>query len=147
MEALLDFLFGNPIILIILIGALSSLMGKRKKRNGEGQQPKRGLPDVLRRTLSEYFPEEQSVPKKAVPTTVKSPVIEAEKDSVKIDTFFVPTETNKQVEHNIMELKGLPIEESPIYRADFSLDQKKLIDGIILAEILGPPRAKRKYRR
>ena len=42
--------------------------------------------------------------------------------------------------------KEISDHNSPVYQTNFEINQHKVIDGIIMAEVLGPPRAKNSRR-
>ena len=62
-----DFLFSNPIIIIILIGVISSLLKKKNKPNqqksGQPQAPKPIWKEVIQEIKEEWREEKKKIPK------------------------------------------------------------------------------------
>ena len=159
MGDLIEFLFQNPFLLIILIGIISSVLGKRKPKDrqaADASQPKKKWTEVMQ----EYQGQSRPEPKAERP---KQPIRQAVQASAKQSE-----ETKSEAEKRIAELRRLQqkydrervqhkekaeriageiaSEASPVYNTAPSFGKKELIDGIVMAEILGPTRAKRNLK-
>lgn len=164
MGDLIQFFLSNPFLLIILIGVVTSMLGRKKQqeqKNNPNNPPKRKWQDVMQELQGEMPQKEQR--KAPVPTTVNK----AEKRVVQ--SAEIVDETKSQAEKRIAELRRLQqkyeqerVEQktkaddmisaisdnsSPVYLKGPSFGKKQLIDGIIMSEVLGSPRAKRSLQR
>ncbi|MDQ0218260.1 hypothetical protein ELQ35_12790 [Peribacillus cavernae] len=146
MESLLEFLFGNSLLIIILIGVISTFLGKRKKTDEtSGRDRRMTIPDVIRETL-----EKQSAPAKRHNEQTEWP------ERTKISDIEVKLEQARDVlEQKLPDPAKSPviyhksIEETEIsdYKPNLHFDRQKLIDGIIMSEVLGPPKSRMNKRR
>lgn len=169
---MIDFLFSNPIIIIILIGVISSLL---KKKNNKENQPKTGQPQAPKPIWKEIVQEFQDAfeeEKNKVPKTIqeakhiRQPDKEAEGKRVaelkrlqqEYDEKHHLEEEPKVPSSTVFPVsatpKGIPVatmntisdKKSPIYNKDISFGKQELINGIIMSEVLGPPRSKRRLK-
>ncbi len=169
-----DFLFSNPIIIIILIGVISSLLKKKNKPNqqklGQPQAPKPIWKEVIQEIQKELLEEKKKTPKTIqearsvqYDSSTKS---EEEEDTKRIAelkrlqqeyeekyTYDVEPESNTApVFPTPIKVKAAPAasmisdEKSPIYNTKPSFTKQELINGIIMSEILAPPRSKRSLK-
>lgn len=177
MGSLFDFIFSNPLFLIIIIGVLAKLFQSKSKsktasENGENKRPS------VRTILEEAFNEETiEKAKRTVEDTIKSVTNEPER------TIKNPSQNGNEAKQSYTSTIGETHQEqldrfkkqyqassdddtieqySPFNRmvndqavhsqSDVSigklnvkLTQKKLIESVIMAEVLGPPRAMNRY--
>lgn len=153
-----DFLFSNPIIIIILIGVISSMLKKRnkpdQKKVGVPQKPKPAWKEVIQDLQKEWMEEEK---KRQKPIREAEPVIVAdltEEERKRIAELKrlqqeyegVGQSITKEVSPvfgNTDALQTISDEQSPIYSKGLSFGKQEVLNGIIMAEVLGRPRAKR----
>lgn len=159
MGDLIQFFLSNPYLLIILIGVVTSMLGRKKQQqpNNPNNPPKKRWQDVMQEFQGEMPQKEQR--KTPLPASVKK----VEKHIVQ--STEIVDETKAQADKRIAELRRLQqkyeherVEQkakadqitsaisdngSPVYHKGPSFTKKHLIDGIIMSEVLGPPRAKR----
>ncbi|MGE7601175.1 hypothetical protein ACQKL5_01605 [Peribacillus sp. NPDC097675] len=164
MGDLIQFFLNNPYLLIILIGVATSMLGRKKKQsqqNNPNTPPKKRWQDVMQELQGE-------VPQKEQRKTPMSASGNIDEKHV-VQTAEIVDETKAQAEKRIAELRRLQqkyeqerVEQkekadqitsnlsdngSPVYHKGPSFNKKQLIDGIIMSEVLGPPRAKRSLQR
>ncbi|WP_163101900.1 hypothetical protein [Peribacillus alkalitolerans] len=147
----IEVLTSNPFIIIILIGFISSLF-KRFKATPEPPAKKSRpakIPDI---TIEDYFPvQPKKVEQKKEISTYHQEVLkklkektnsEAEEEE-KISSGMVPS---------FIKVEPKPIQVPVPTRLDHlpskpQFSRNKLVEGIILSEVLGPPRSKKPYFR
>lgn len=147
----MEFLLENPLIIVILIGIISSLF---KKGKNETEPPKKkqsrtfwetvqppkfdSFPEVKPLQKSKGYIEEPEQPVRSI----QEDYLEAQRkaDSLKRDA--------EEIERNIKlnEAKRSSNVAASIENNDFQVDSKRLADAVIWSEILGPPRARRPHR-
>ena len=167
---MIEFLFSNPIIIIILIGVISSLLKKKKTPNGQKlgqpQPPKPVWREVVREIEEEWREEKHKIPKTMQEAKSVLPDQEADRKRVeelkRLQKEYEEQHT-REVEPELDssavfpmpdQVKGAPVvsmntisdKRSPIYNNQPSFGKQELIHGIIMSEILGPPRAKRSVK-
>lgn len=156
----IDFFLENPFLIIVLIGVLTSMLGKKKTQD-PNTPPKKKWQEVMRELQGE-MPQGNQQQKHAPP-----PVRKVEHQAAQ--AVEVIDETKNEANKRITELRRLQQRydqdrlyqkakadqltstisdnNSPVYRKGPSFGKKQLIDGIIMSEVLGPPRAKRSLHR
>jgi hypothetical protein len=161
MKDFIDFFLGNPFLIIVLIGILSSMLGKKKQPQDPNAPPKKKWQEVMQELQGEMQQGNQQ--QKPAPAPVRKVEQQAPQASEVID------ETKNEANKRIAELRRLQQKydqerlyqkakadqltstisdnNSPVYRKGPSFGKKQLIDGIIMSEVLGPPRAKRSLQR
>jgi Fe2+ transport system protein B len=161
MGGFIDFFLENPFLIIVLIGVLTSMLGKKKQTQDPGTPPKKKWQEVMRELQGE-MPQGNQQQKHAPP-----PVRKVEQQAAQ--AVEVIDETKNEANKRITELRRLQQKydqerlyqkakadqltstisdnDSPVYRKGPSFGKKQLIDGIIMSEVLGPPRAKRSLHR
>ncbi|MFE4812265.1 hypothetical protein ACFQ9Y_13985 [Peribacillus simplex] len=159
----IDFFLKNPFLIIVLIGILSSMLGKKKlqQQNDPNTPPKKKWQEVMRELQGEM--QQGNPPQRPAPAPVRKVEQQAAQAVEVID------ETTNDANKRIAELRRLQQKydqerlyqkakadqltstisdnKSPVYRQGPSFGKKQLIDGIIMSEVLGPPRAKRSLQR
>lgn len=161
-----DFLFSNPIIIIILIGIISSIFKNRNKPNqkktGQPQAPKPVWKEVIREIQEEWLEEKKKTPRpiqegKRVISTEKNELdAEAERKRVaelkrlqqEYEGIREYSEKDEGAITSIVAAESPLLEtisdmKSPVYNKELSFGKQELIQGIIMSEVLGPPKAKR----
>jgi hypothetical protein len=164
MGDLFQFFLDNPFLLIVLIGFLTSVLGRKKQlkqNDNPNSQPKRKWQDIMRELQGE-------VPQgKQKQNTMPAPAGKMAKRTVQ--TAEMADETKAEAEKRVAELKrmqqkydeerlrqkakadqitsAISDHSSPVYSKGPSFSKKQLIDGIIMSEVLGPPRVKRSLQR
>lgn len=163
MGDLIQFFLSNPFLLIILIAVATSMFGRKKQpqQNNPNNPPKKKWQEIMQELQGEMPQKEQR----------QSPVpASAQKAEKRVVHSAGPVdETKAQAEKRIAELRRLQqkyeqerVEQkekadrittaisddsSSVYHKGPSFTKKQLIDGIIMSEVLGPPRAKRSLQR
>ncbi|WP_174730154.1 hypothetical protein [Mesobacillus harenae] len=156
----MEALFDNPIIIMIILGIISTIFGRIKGENQEEQkkrgtrpaQPARPVSQPARTEYREVSPAEPSRPQ-------RNPVEETLHTPEKIQNVY--EEKRREAEERIKQLnsqaqriknsqkRNQPKEESvetfqrERRNAVLHPDKSTLVDGIIWSEVLGPPRAKK----
>ncbi|MDP1420799.1 hypothetical protein Q8G35_21065 [Peribacillus simplex] len=156
----IDFFLKNPFLIIVLIGILTSMLGKKKQAQDPNTPPKKKWQEVMRELQGEMQGDQQQRPAPA-------PVRKVEQQAAQ--AVEVIDETKSEADERIAELRRIQQKydqerlyqkakadqltstisdkNSPVYRKGPSFGKKQLIDGIIMSEVLGPPRAKRSLQR
>ena len=146
MENLFDFVFSNLWIFIILFGVFSSLLGGDKKKEQKKHRPELDLPTMRQEKHREVRQEvkpaevERPLPKMKSSIQEEKPVVSEQfrysqeqlaRQAARIEEKVATIKKSQEVQQK--SVKPLP-----------SLQQKtNLVNGIVMAEILGPPRAKK----
>ncbi|RFU71684.1 hypothetical protein D0469_00830 [Peribacillus saganii] len=139
MDTIIDFLLSNTFLLLIFAAFVSSLLKKKKKAVGNQNRKPSQQPGKSSEPLQKMEHIKPSLPP-SVTTALNYPnkaaeiVSETKKENLQTDIanpFFSA------------EYKHREGEKSSLQGSTIKLDNKSIIDGIILAEVLGPPRAKR----
>jgi len=161
MEALFE-LIGNPFVIFVLIGILSSLFNKAKGNGKDHQQQRRPARPVHRPAKMEAPSEAQPEVRESRPVQARTPqprqVKELKEAAPLSDIQKVYQEKRQQLEkidskprseRGRLSSEGTKrsrlsaVKEEPIL--DFQPDQDSLVQGLIWAEVLGQPRAKKPY--
>ncbi|PLS15188.1 hypothetical protein CVD28_22930 [Bacillus sp. M6-12] len=139
MDTIIDFLLSNIFVLLIIAGFISSIIKRAKKAvNDQNRKPVR-----LPKESSKPLPEPKGM------ASSKPEPVNAALNYTAIKTEF-PAETKGETLEEWIAGASLPPENthpeeesSSFQGSTINLDNKSIIEGIILAEVLGPPRAKR----
>jgi len=180
LNSLFDFIFSNPIFVIIIIGVLAKLFKSASPptKNTDNKENKRpSVRTVLQETFNEDAIEKA---KQAVEDTIKS-VTNDPKQTVKdtvtnveqqrqryINTFeethqeqlerfkkqYQPAQRDEGIEEHFTQfnhsandlLVNTNSHQLNGGEINLKLTQKKLIESVIMAEVLGPPRAMNRYK-
>ncbi|WP_249598432.1 hypothetical protein [Peribacillus frigoritolerans] len=157
----IDFFLKNPFLIIVLIGILTSMLGKKKQPQDPNAPPKKKWQEVMQELQGEMQQGKQQQ------TPAPAPVRKVEQQAAQ--AAEVIDETTNEANKRIAELRRLQQKydqerlyqkakadqltstisdnNSLVYRKGPSFGKKQLIDGIIMSEVLGPPRAKRSLQR
>ncbi len=167
---MIEFLFSNPIIIIILIGVISSLLKKKSKPNqqksGQPQAQKPVWQEVVREIEKEWREEKHKIPKTM--QEAKSILVDKDAERKRVEELkrlqkeyeeqhtrevepephspAVSPMPDRAMTTPVRSMKTISDGSSPIYNNQPSFGKQELINGIIMSEILGPPRAKRSER-
>lgn len=169
MEQLIDLIFENPFLLVIILGALFSLFGGKKKeeqqeqrqrqnqRTGSQQQRQQQSQQPMR-TKSNPSQPRQQVKKKT--QEKRAPQLSIEEQRARQMARFA---SNHVTEHHSAEadeklVRADERRKTEIQNLTSSYDQKRfkkefkqgltregLINSVIMAEVLGSPRARNPY--
>jgi len=158
MEVLIDFFVRNPWLLIIVIGIVSSLSGKKKKpeqQQGPTQSVQPARPqqrptvrEVYRQAMQEIS--EASKPQVAeAELLIEDELARNQEQKAELERAKLYQIKQQQLEKSKAAKLVLPIEDdsSPIYNTNLQFNQQRLADGIIMSEVLGPPRARKNMHR
>lgn len=157
MEALFELIFGNIAFVIVVIGGIISFL----KRASQGEQQKKKT--VNRKSFNPQLDwpkieiEQQKVDaRKPKQTRQNTPRMVQANESIEVEVQTNPFyEKLSSMEPSSQDMIGNnnPFsvkKKSTVPTAEIDLNirninQKKVIEGILWGEILGPPRAKNKY--
>lgn len=153
MEALFDLIFGNIGFLIVIIGGVISFFKRANENQNKKQQPKdkRVKPFIpqLEDLFGEITKHIEEQPQKQKPTVFKTDKripenktkLEAEElEPTGIHTYERLNDIKNTKLHNKIE-----VEHQKIDIDIKDINRKKVIEGVIWGEILGPPRARKKH--
>lgn len=172
----LSKLFDNPIIIAILLGVISTVFGKLKGSNEENQKkvkPKKHAPKqkdknarptlqqatksnerkISGRSVQERTSSRSRSPKavsKDLATDIEQrqsfdqSMASLHEQQQKIETKL--EQINSVTNQSGNDIKDLELNEKIKKSHSLHFNQKSVVDGVILAEILGPPRAKRPHQ-
>lgn len=127
----MEFLFENPWLIIILIGALSSFFGGSKEQTSK------------KKTVKKLKPIEKPVVKKSIAPPQPKPTMVTESKNKNIYEEY----KNKQIEKReevsrLRQPKVRAVEkDQPVY-----FKKENIIEGIIWSEILSEPKSKKFMR-
>lgn len=159
MEFLFDLLFSNLPIIIIVIGVISSFLGKWKTSSPEGKAKRKKIPEIFKEAVEEHYPEKKSTPKKHQsrqrdsrhPDRNPREILKETSDGIagKLNQARMDVEQKlpDQEKRPAITHKSKEVHKIPEYKADLHFDRQKLIDGIIMSEVLGPPKSRMNKRR
>lgn len=163
MEALFE-LIGNPFVIFVLIGILSSLFNKAKGNSKDNQQ-RRPVRPVSKPAEMQGPAKAQREPRRA-PRPVQTRPVQPE--PVNTETrAAAPSSIQKEYQEKKRQAEKVESKPRTVDRGrlsseaapavsrfsdakaepvlDFQPDQERLIEGLIWAEVLGQPRAKKPY--
>lgn len=161
MEDLINALLRNPFLILLLLGGLFSLFSNKEK-NKEQENEKVGPPPT---TQKERKPiRERNVTRERhdpVQQPVKTASIEEqrEKQLQRItDQLIRVGESTEEDIRTLKQHKSTPINNqtkspnnasSSSFKRQFkeNLTKEGIVQGIVMAEVLGPPRAKKPYQK
>lgn len=148
-------LFDNPIIVFIIIATLSTLFNRIKGNQQDEQKgPQRRPAPTPQR---EYVPE--SVPEVYKPVEIEKRTTKLEREfnqrrdetQKKLAELKALKEANEAKTRKFTELaqsrkQGTLAQKAPgVKRSTILANQNRLVEGIILSEVLGPPRARKRH--
>lgn len=146
----MEFLFENPIFLVIIIGIISSIFKRLKEGKQEQGQPKQQRP--FSPSTQPINPQPVERPKMVKPSgahkkgsqSANEILLEAKKiaEQAKREIQLDKTKSTRDVP-NIRQEAIPSADDSKAYI--HTLEERRLIDGLIWAEVLGPPRAKKTH--
>jgi hypothetical protein len=145
MHSLTDLIFNNIWSIIVLIGIISSAAGKIKKstekHSAGGHNNRKQISRKEPAGKQEEVHEKQQVQK---PLSEALREESAREELVRLSQQDAAIRQRRRAE-KMMSVRPSAIrdESSPVYRQDLAFTREKLAEGIILAEVLGPPRSKR----
>lgn len=145
MDALLDFFKQNSIFtIIIIVGIISSLLGKSKQRNRTA--PRRQYTPVAPTFGNPHRTPDPAFDREFVRRTEEVPVIVVDK-KMRQSNNIVPDSYHGEIGSH---MEGADLSDhtagNPIFEPnELTLDQRQIINGVIWSEILGRPKSRR-YR-
>ncbi|WP_108669604.1 hypothetical protein [Peribacillus acanthi] len=151
MGDLIEVLTSNPFIIIILIGFISSLF-KRFKATPESPDKNPRPTKIPEISIEDYFPAQpKPAESKKELSSYHQDVLKKLKEKTqaeiekKEDLSLDVEPTMIKNEHTTKQLLKTPLMNEVQPQLHFS--RKKLVEGIILSEVLGPPRSKKPFFR
>ncbi|MEQ2526233.1 hypothetical protein EKG37_05425 [Robertmurraya yapensis] len=146
----MQFLLDNPLIIVILVGIISSIFKKGKNETKPTKKKSKNfwetvqlpnfdsIPEVKPLQKAEVYHEEPVQPVRSI----QDDYLEAQRkaDSLKRDA----EELERKIRSN--EVKRSIDAPTLQEKSDFQVDSNKLADAVIWSEILGPPRARKPHR-
>lgn len=166
---MIEFIFSHPIILVILIGVISSIVKKKNKpiQKKQGQAPKSTWQEIIGEIQKAWMGEKEKTSKPLKKKNVlPAQTIEIDEETEqkriaelkRLQQEYDLKQGGESEPHNLPDFpvpsaakyskssKVISDEGSPVYHKDLSFRKQNLINGIIMSEVLGPPRAKKSIR-
>ncbi len=160
MDGLIDLILENPLFLVILIGGIISLLkGKSEKVEGSEPTTNRPKPAQAENTFERSRQRERArSAEKVVTEPISSKSIEElreeqmlrfagqvdyDEDQQEKDIRRAADSIKKEIGHEKVTNKS-----EKVFKNNFnqSLTKKGLVNSVIMAEVLGAPRARRPYQ-
>ena len=147
MSTIIEMLFENPIIIIVIMGILSSLFSKKKTVEPRNKRipPKKTV--FQRQEDRERVPPPPQSPAQAKNQTFTQPIqtIASETNEL-LEKAELAEARKKKEEAKENPIKLESVEHGDLTKKKFKLDPKsdQVLQGLIWAEILAAPKAKRK---
>ncbi|MEH6946688.1 hypothetical protein V7068_06350 [Bacillus sp. JJ634] len=157
-----EFLFENPFLLIILIGILSSMFKKKKEPNRtsprQPEAPKKKWQEVIQEIQEEKPTAKPIQEAKPVQSTESVEIQEEDErriaDLKRLQQAYEEQQKRERESETAISTpsiasaaaKVISDNRSPVYHKELSFGKQELINGIIMSEVLGPPRATRSLR-
>ena len=140
----MEALFESPLILILLIGIISSFFknknkdGKQKSHENKPAQKGNRTFDELKDIFQEF---NRTFQEEAKPVVNSEKVLEAKES---IQSAYMEKVEESSLPRNVERVKTLPVSKASKSQPQIQLqvDETKIVDAVIWSEILGPPRAK-----
>lgn len=172
MDGLIELIFKNPFLLILILGGIFSMFGGKKTKNQEEQEDKRKEQRQQQARQQRQAPApSRNVPPPFNPQPKPERKTYGDKTEEQItDTLSIDDQREEQIkrlteqyrtnEHSGLtdkaevahkrreiEVQNIKSKYSKQFKQDFkkSLTHKGLINSIVMAEVLGRPRASRPY--
>ncbi|RLL48043.1 hypothetical protein D8M04_01825 [Oceanobacillus piezotolerans] len=162
MEGLLDLIFENFFVILILLSGLLGLFGKNEKdKKTDKPHPKRPSPSNT--TMEQKSQRKVQEPSSPIPTTIS--IEDQKKEQMERLASQLKTDVKASMEaingreisnHSFDAFKGKELqrkaeqlsEEQKKLKREIgnNLTKKGLVQGIIMSEVLGPPRARKPFR-
>lgn len=153
MGNLFDLIFENFWVVLILFGIVSSMLGgdkKQQKRKPYSETTQMPTMTPAKRAEHKQVPRQQHRAKKVQEVAAKAQSYEQVKEELSTAQAYLAEKAamiqkQKQAEQMPRKPQGLktPVADSKVTQGTFS--QNEVVNGIIMAEILGAPRAKKPY--
>lgn len=173
MEDFIDFVLSNIFILVIIVGGLINLLSGRKKEERKAERRRQLLEERRRRQREQQKDEQKRPDIEDTPTYVSEhsfeQPIEQQVENVEMtgdfeqqrqaqyerlreqiqassmfdadDEEMIKTRTNEYTSTDTGKQRS-----SQLHLLNESLNRKRLMESVIMAEVLGPPRAYKKHR-
>ncbi len=165
MESFFDFIFGNIFIVIIIVGAIINFLSKgkqeEKKQNSAPDRPQPTVPDLKESKPYEKARETLHEARKKIERKAEIPTRSIEEHvQEQYDRLRNQYQSSREIETDSLHSTSLPLrqenqmevqrteEEHPSVQVnlDKKLTSKGLIESVIMAEVLGSPRALNPYQ-
>lgn len=148
----MDFLFENPLIIIIVLGIISSMFKKQKGEGNETQgEPKPfeesspiPMPDIFKQF--DFNREDKPVKQEISSEELLKPDYQAKAQAKIAELKERNREQAVERPQRVEAPKPVPQVVTPLELDTASMDRNKLQEAVVWAEILGPPRAKKPHR-
>ncbi|MEQ6375866.1 hypothetical protein RZN25_03360 [Bacillaceae bacterium S4-13-56] len=151
MEEFIQFIFNNIFLIVIVLGAILTRLGKRdKKETSQSQRPNRpiqktGPSPTQRPTVAQ----QQSKMKNERPVSNSSTDLDSEKQRIqeqkgRLEHANSIAASKKSEERNGIQpvtIKELRNKKEITISVNEQLNPKGLVEGIIMAEVIGAPRS------
>lgn len=147
----MEILFDNPFLFIILIAFISSFFKNKKKVDGDYKRPNKPVGekqpsaspfDEVREMFKEVSRslqnESKSPPSSSINQMYEEKKAQAQKKAIE--------EVGRiKVDQNIKKMQEQETEDRES-KQELEINENKIVESVMWAEILGPPRAKSPYR-
>jgi hypothetical protein len=153
MESLIEFIFANIFWVVILVfGLISNFVRKRNGENKKENKPSTigpvSKPSVFEKRLGRQGNPVREVYQKAKQAQMTGDL----QNDVKAEAEEKMVELNNQKEYYEKQ-RDIQVKRAESIKKTYSndmpqvkMDQQKVIDGLIMSEVLGPPRSKKPHR-
>ncbi|MBD8069195.1 hypothetical protein [Bacillus sp. PS06] len=156
---LIEFIMGNLFFVVLILGAIFNFLrrkpdteqapNKESRRTGPESNQGEGrtqLKDIFQQ-IEEAFKEEQEAQQpKPTPKEQPAPIVEHRVESQEMmDRYERLKETSRHeaVSDRLKPKASTQVQRKSTQTSRLSLSKKQALQGVVWAEILGPPRAKR----
>lgn len=154
MESFFEFIFGNIVLVVIIIGALINFLNKGKEDDAEEEAPKKPVPppQVKRESVPPPRAErsvQEGYPQETLADYQEQQQAQYERLKAQYHAASLEKDTPKEVQERLKK-QANPILNNEINDGihiglEQKLTPKGLMESVIMAEVLGPPRAVNPY--
>ena len=157
---LIDFILDNAFLLVIILGAISSVLGKSSKKEGDSLPERQKQRPTVTQTLKDYqrkYEETIEQSKRAMgdyglPETPRETMQEAAEAEISsaMDEYLEKQEVLRRkaeaMEQKIGRIKHMPSGVRKKKKKMEVFSKNPVVNGLIMAEVIGPPKSKRSRR-
>ncbi|UOR12272.1 hypothetical protein [Halobacillus amylolyticus] len=158
MGDILELLFSNIVILAAVIGGIisfvSGLNKKEKEKSKQPKQPSSPLSTSSQQPSTNQEPEQMKESASTSDGRMKEYYEEKQKRLDEIREYqkkrgqrsTPSSQTNEELDQHADDEQAGSVNKKSAFSHSNQWDKKRLADGIIMSEVLGPPRAHRPHR-
>ncbi|MCU9613921.1 hypothetical protein OEV98_10145 [Caldibacillus lycopersici] len=151
---MIEFLLNNPFLIVIIIGAITSFLGKSKQeKKGSATEPVKTFPPrTIQQETEQPLQKPSSTEQPVVQKKTVVEVVQKEKKAVMTESHSglqsQQTAKTKALQKEMDHLQHVLTKKQATVATNIptrNITKSNVVDGIIWSEILGPPRAKKPY--